>query len=207
LKITRTANAGVLLETDGVSILLDGVCGHIPPYFATDDIMRQYLIENPPDVLAFTHKHIDHYDMDYINYYEDNKFGQVMLPEYPHQVTLNGTTVCPVITRHIGKTDVEHCSYIIDSDIRVWFMGDATPLSLKNFHRYPKPDLLIVPFAYALSDYSWKSTKSICARKIILLHMPDKNKDDYGIWDTVDNVTKSDECLLIPELREQVIIK
>ena len=194
----------MLLETNGVSILLDGVCGHISPYFATDDIMLQYITDNPPNVLAFTHRHIDHFDMKFAKYYEDNNFGQVLLPEYPCDIDMSGVNICSVSTRHIGKNDTLHCSYIIHSDEKVWFMGDASPLSLKDFDCFSKPDLIIVPFAYALSDFSWKKTKSVGAKKIVMVHMPEKSKDEFGIWDTVLKVTNSDDCLVIPDLREQL---
>ena len=60
MKILRTANAGVLLTLDGVRILLDGVCGDLPPYLTTPDDIKLELCKNIPDVVAYTHFHTDH---------------------------------------------------------------------------------------------------------------------------------------------------
>ena len=69
LKIKRTANAGVLLTIDQTRILLDGVCEALYPYIGTPNDIRDELIENMPDILAFTHRHKDHYDDSYAQIY------------------------------------------------------------------------------------------------------------------------------------------
>ena len=57
MKITRTANAGVLLELDGIKMLLDGVCREVTPYPATPDAIKTELSNNYPDLVAVTHCH------------------------------------------------------------------------------------------------------------------------------------------------------
>ena len=51
MEIQRTANAGVLLKIDGVSILLDGLADRVEGYLPTPAQMAERLLENPPDIL------------------------------------------------------------------------------------------------------------------------------------------------------------
>ena len=61
MRIRRTANAGVLLTLDTITILLDGVCQQVHPYLPTPAEIRSELLENAPDIVAFTHEHQDHF--------------------------------------------------------------------------------------------------------------------------------------------------
>ena len=125
LKLTRTANAGVLMEIDGVSILLDGVCEQLPPYLGTPASIREKLLENMPNVVAFTHKHPDHYDEDYAKSYEDKTLRSVYGPESLPFLEVGGVEISAHKTRHIGKTDIPHVSFVIKGSATVWFVGDV----------------------------------------------------------------------------------
>ena len=61
MKIRRTANAGVLLKLDGVTILMDGVCREVKPYPATPPEVKEELRASMPDaveqVIAEIKKH------------------------------------------------------------------------------------------------------------------------------------------------------
>ena len=59
--LQRVSNAGVLLQLDGVKLLLDGFCSAVGPYLATPVSIRDQLLADPADVLAFTHEHEDHF--------------------------------------------------------------------------------------------------------------------------------------------------
>lgn len=206
LTITRTANAGVFLEIDGVSILLDGVCEPLPPYLGTPTSVKNSLIENMPDVLAFTHKHPDHYDNDYEKLYKEKTLRFVLGPEsLTFYKASNGVEISSVATRHIGKTDIPHMSYIIKGSSIVWFMGDATPLCLKNITE-PKPDLLIVPFAYAITPSAWRLAKETGAKKILLVHMPLEKDDSEGLYKMVDETVQNDNILFSLNVGEKVTI-
>ena len=191
LKLTRTANAGVLMEMDGVSILLDGVCEQLYPYLGTPASIRSQLVENMPDVVAFTHKHPDHYDEDYANMYELKTLRSVYGPESLPFLEKNGVEISACETRHIGKANIEHISIVIKGSSTVWFMGDASPLSLKGMDNMPRPDVLIVPFAYAITPSAWRMTASLGAKKILLLHMPPRDNDIEGLWDMVESTVQS----------------
>ena len=191
LKLTRTANAGVLMEIDGVRILLDGVCEQLPPYLGTPAYIRKQLLDDMPDVVAFTHKHLDHYDEDYAKSYTLKTLRSVYGPESLPFGKVGGVEISAHKTRHIGKANVDHITYVIKGSATVWFVGDASPLSLKCMEGEDKPDLLIVPFAYVITPSAWRMTTSLGAKKILLVHMPPRDNDIEGLWDMVESTVQS----------------
>ncbi|MBE7032451.1 MAG: hypothetical protein E7401_05775 [Ruminococcaceae bacterium] len=204
--IKRTANAGVLLRMDEISVLLDGVCRELPPYLGTPDSVREELENNFPDVVAFTHRHEDHFDESFARNYETLTLRPVIGPEFSISREVSNLKIFSVPTRHIGKTDIQHTSFVIEGSECVWFMGDASPLELKNFSDFHKPDVIIVPYAYAISTSAWKSTKNTGVKTIVLLHLPLRENDPYGLWQAVEDVTQNDECLKILQIGQEIEI-
>ena len=206
ITITQTANAGVLVELDGVRILLDGVCEPLPPYLGTPDNLRKLLTEEMPDVLAYTHKHLDHYDLNFGKLYKEKTLRSACGPESLTFLESNGVTLTSFETRHIGKADIKHFSFVIKGSKTIWFMGDASPLCLKNTANLPKPDLLIVPFAYAITPSAWRLAKETGANKILLVHMPLKDNDKEVLWNMVESTVGSDDTLLTLNIGEKTTI-
>lgn len=114
-------------------------------------------------------------------------------------------TITPVPSRHIGKTEqgLTHHSFVIQGSQCVWFMGDAAPLQWKDRSDLPKPDVLIGPFAYANTKTAWDLTCSL-TDKVVLLHLPDKNNDPYGLWKAVESTANGATNLYIPKIGEWV---
>jgi len=210
--LKRTANAGILLALDGVSILFDGVSREGTAYPATSVDMQDALIQNKPDVLCFSHMHPDHYDKDFALRYK-NEIGGAIIGPVEHELgALTGSVqicnikISAINTRHIGKVgiNVPHTSFIVEGSSCVWFLGDAAVLQWKNRCDLSKPDVLIVPFAYATTATSWEITKSLGAKHIVVVHMPDKQTDPYGLWDSVVQTTYNDNTveIWIPDIGE-----
>ena len=175
---------------DDVSILLDGVCKELYPYIGTPDSMRNELTLNFPDVLAFTHEHEDHYDESYAKIYKKDTLRSVFGPELSCFIELGNVSIQGIPTRHIGKSDISHVSFIINGSKCVWFMGDASPLDIKKFNNFSSPDVIIVPYAYANTSTAWQITKSIGAKHIIILHLPERENDIYNLWETVESIVQ-----------------
>lgn len=213
MEIKRTANAGVLLTLDDVTVLLDGVSREILPYLPTPAEIRNELLQSPPDVLCFTHQHADHYDAAFVSEYLQNAAGPILGPAdipFCRQETLeyNGVRITQIASRHIGKQEpMGHVSFILEGSKCVWFMGDASPLQWRGRLDLPKPDVLIAPYAYATGS-GWQISQSLGAGTIILVHLPERNKDIYSLWDTVEaTVGKSGmNRLQIPEIGQIVIV-
>lgn len=211
MELTRTANAGVLLKLDGISILLDGVCREVSPYPATPPRLKAQLMEQWPDIVAFTHNHKDHYDPAYAAAYLQQT-GRVILGPGAVKGTMemlsaDGVTVQPLTSRHIGAAgrETEHASFLIRGSKCVWFMGDSAPGQWRG-RELPKPDVLIVPYAYVNTSASWELTKSFGAEHMILLHMPDREADAAGLWQAVENTVGKEMPLVIPAVEQTIKI-
>ncbi len=202
MKIKRTANAGVIIYLDGLSILLDGVCGEIPPYLKTPDIIRQELCSELPDIVAFTHKHPDHYDKEFADFFEKETAKKVISPDNQVVCRQENVVIETFKSRHIGKSDIEHISFVIKGSKTVWFMGDASPQTIKNMDKFPKPDVLFVPFAYINSEVSLRLTKSIGAEHIIVLHLPKRKDDKYKIYESFEHLIVNEKNIYTMNLGE-----
>lgn len=211
MELTRTANAGILLKLDGITILLDGVCREVDPYPATPPELRAKLMENWPHAVAFTHLHKDHYDPAYAAAYT-GQTGRVILG--PGQIkgsmesaVVGDVAVMPIPSRHIGAAGktAEHASFLVKGSKCLWFLGDSAPSQWRG-KDLPKPDVLVIPYAYANTPASWALTQSFGAEKIVLLHMPDRERDPVGLWDMVEATVKDDPALCIPAMGQTLTI-
>ena len=211
MEIQRTANAGVLLKLDGVSILLDGLCEGAQGYLPTPPDISAQLLKEMPDLLAFTHNHPDHCSEALLLPYRKQNLRPILGPEslYMGAVRVGEVTVTPVASRHLGKAEpgLHHTSFIIQGSRCVWFLGDAAPMQWKGRAELPKPDLIIAPYAYGNTKASWELTRSL-TDKVILLHLPDRKNDPYHLWESVENTVGevSAEILRIPQIGEWICI-
>ncbi|MBO5317418.1 MAG: MBL fold metallo-hydrolase [Oscillospiraceae bacterium] len=215
MEIRRTANAGVLLKLDGVSILLDGVCREVKPYPVTPPQERDALLASFPDLVAFTHAHKDHYDPGYAAQYQKQTAGVLLGPkELPgcqattEPVCVGGVTVTPIPSRHIGgagKT-VAHVSFLIEGSKRILFTGDASPRGWRRDPRASHVDVLLVPYAYANTPAAWNLTKQLDPKSVILLHMPAREDDDIGLWQAVEETAGEDSLLQILSMEQSIVL-
>lgn len=211
MKIKRTAAAGVLLRMDGKSILLDGVSREIKPYPATPPVIKAQLLATKPDGLIITHKHADHYDEAFVSKYLQMAAGPVLGPaDIPfcrtETVKIGEITVLPVASRHIGKTEpMGHKSFILMGSKCVWFLGDSSPLQWKMRPELPKPDVMIVPYAYGMGA-GWELCCKLAPQAVVLLHLPERNADPYGLWEAVEAtaVQGTGPKLYIPDMGETI---
>lgn len=211
MELQRTANAGVLLKLDGVSILLDGLSDSVEGYLSTPPAIAQQLLDSPPDILAFTHMHADHCSEGLLLPYRKQNLRPILGPEslYLDAVQVRGVTIMPVESRHLGKveTGLQHASYIIRGSRCVWFLGDAAPVQWRNRVDLPQPDLIIAPYAYGNTKAGWDIACSLTNR-MVLVHLPDRGRDPYGLWQSVEQMCAqmSDMKLWIPEIGENIQI-
>ncbi len=181
--MVRTANAGIRLSMDGLDILLDGVCHALFPYLGTSYGIRESLLAAPPHAVAFTHEHPDHYDEAYAQLYKEKMRESFYGPSPISDKELgNGVRLFAVPTRHIGRTDIPHVSYCLTGSVCVWFMGDASPLELSKMSGLPRPDVLVAPFAYAITPLAIRKALETGARELVILHMPSREEDRDGVW-------------------------
>lgn len=207
--IKRTANAGVLLTLDGKRILMDGVCREVKPYPATPPGLKARLAENLPDIIAFTHAHKDHYDPGFAATVL-RKSGVIFGPSDCHgtmdAATVGTVKITPIPSRHIGAAgkDTLHASFLVAGSQNILFTGDAAPTQWRQYP-LPKPDVLIVPYAYCNTPSAWQLTKSLGAKHVILLHMPADTEANRDYYDPVRQTVGTDR-LCIPAMEQTVEI-
>ena len=213
MKLWRTANAGVKLELDGISVLLDGVCREHSPYLGTSAPIREQLYAAPADITAFTHGHLDHFDRAYARSLYEKTLRPIYGPECllkegtsQDEVKLGGVTVTPISTRHLGKAglDTPHMSFGIRGSQTALFTGDATPLFLRKMEPV---DVLIAPYAYAITPNVWELVGQK-AKHLVLVHMPPRSNDPLGLWSQMEETTRAKgPKLWIPEMNEVISIE
>ncbi len=206
MNIRLTANAGVLIELDGARILLDGICEPTEHYLGTPTEIKAELSVCFPDAVGFTHRHSDHYDGDYERLYKTKTLRPVLGSECS-DLEVERVRLSAVDTRHLGRGDISHKSFIIEGSRRIFFMGDASPAELKVLAEWGKPDLLIVPFAYLNTEAALKMTKAAGASELLLIHMPSRENDPYGIWKSVENSIKSENVRYFTKIGDTVTLQ
>ncbi len=193
------------MTLDGVSILLDGLCSRIEPYIETPAHIAETIIKDPPDLLVFTHGHPDHFGEALVSEFQKQNLWPILGPEsLPYgtdhrTIRIGNVTVTPIPSRHIGKFDVTHFSYLIEGSKRIFFAGDAAPLQWKG--REVKLDVLIAPYAYANTEPTWAWSRSV-ADKVVLLHLPQKDNDPAGLW---QQISRADDAL-VPAVGEKITL-
>ena len=166
-------------------------------------------MESLPDVVAFTHEHGDHYDPEYAEYYTRMTGRQVIGPGAGEGAYRAGNVRMRALkTRHIGKSDCAHLSFILEGSCCVWFTGDASPLHWRGLSGLPKPDVLIVPYAYAATPSAWKDVLALCPHTVVLMHLPEEGKDELGLRKAVMQTTAGFAYpkLILPEMEEAVYV-
>lgn len=214
MELRRTANAGFLLTLDGVTIALDGVCLEISPYQATPPAERAKLMAAPPDLLAYTHCHGDHFDPSFALSFSGPVLGPDQVAQaLPGKAVSDAATamgkvgVTPVPTRHIGKASLttSHLSYVIQGSHSVWFMGDATPAQMARLSPYGKPDVLIAPYAYATTPSAVRMVNEVGPGTLVLTHMPLRENDPAALWAAVEAMhPQLSMAVIIPEMGQTV---
>ena len=216
MELRRTANAGFLLTLDGVTIAMDGVCLAVSPYQATPPAELGRLLAAPPDLLSYTHDHVDHFDPDFARRFQGMILGTEQIAQAlpggkvtMEPVTIGNVKVTPVPTRHIGKSGVttSHQSLVIEGSKRVFFMGDATPAQLSSLLRFGKPDVLIAPFAYAATASAVRMVNEAVPETLVLTHLPLRENDPAQLWPAVEAMLPGFSTpVLIPEMGETVYL-
>jgi L-ascorbate metabolism protein UlaG (beta-lactamase superfamily) len=191
---------------DGHSVLLDGVCKAYGCYRGTPEELLLKLTEDLPDVVAFTHDHLDHYDDGFAKLYEQKTGRKVLDWNTDNSVTFGPIKITAIPTRHLGKNDTPHVSFILEGSSCIWFAGDGTPNELCRLEGFPKPDVLIVPYAYATTNSSFVKTAALGAHSVVIVHLPDREQDQYRLYDTVNKITEgcTDPEILIPDIGESL---
>lgn len=219
VQIQRISNAGVLVTLDGVRLLLDGVCRGLAPYPAPPSEIVAELERRPPDMLAYTHGHPDHFEQEFaVRFYRKTRrpvLGTAgiaeLLPGIPveqGEAAIGGVRVTPVPSQHLGAewSQYPHVSYLIEGSRRIFLVGDAAPRCWGDEISRIQPDVLIAPYPYVTTGVGRRTVAQFAPGAVIVVHMPAKELDPDGIWPMTERALK--ECgeypVYVPNLCETV---
>ena len=221
MQIQRVSNAGVLLTLDGVLLLLDGVCQGYSLYLTPPPAILQELEHCPPDALAFTHSHPDHFEAGFAARFYDKTRRPVLgtaevaerLPAVPVEqgsVVIGGVRITPIPSRHLGVEwrNYPHVSYLLEGSRRIFYVGDATPACWKDTVFQLRPDVLIAPYPYVTTRFGWQSVERFAPKAVVVVHMPAVDNDPDGIWSMVQRgmAAHRDIPMYVPDLGEKVFL-
>lgn len=221
MQIRRTANAGVLLTLDNVSILLDGVCRVYSPYLAPPPAVLGELAACPPDALVYSHAHPDHFETGFAADFWQRTGRPILgtegvaesLPGIPVEqgtAVIGGVRVTPVRSRHLGVEwrTYPHVSYLLEGSKRVFFIGDATPACWKDGVSRLQPDVLIAPFPYVTTRLGWQSVERFAPKALVVVHMPGEDRDPDNTWPAVRTALEQQKGIpvWIPGLGETICL-
>ena len=85
-------------------------------------------------------------------------------------------------------------------------MGDASPIELVKLKNFTQPEVLFVPYAYALTPSAVKQTLDVGAKVNVLLHLPQKESDEHGLWDSVLSNICDNNSFVILNVGEEIEI-
>ena len=107
----------------------------------------------------------------------------------------------PIDLLFAAGREVEHCGFVVQGSQCLWFTGDSPPTAWRG-KDLPKPDVMVVPYAYANTKESWNLTCSFGPKKIVLLHMPPRDNDLAGLWPAIEASVGDMTQLQIPRMGE-----
>ncbi len=214
----RTSSSGGILELDGVRILLDGASMPRNGYAITPPDIMGWIANLPISVAATTHSHPDHFAPAFLRRLRNAVLlgPEDVADQLPDRMVLDSDLrirqvhITPVASLHLDITEEEspHLSYVIQgTQFCVWFLGDADPLQWPLLSDgLPRPDVLIAPYSYSLTETSWRAVEHLAPGLLILTHLPMPNQDPRNIRASCEAMLAAhpNQLSIIPVLGAQV---
>ena len=218
---TRTANAGGILELDGVRLLLDGVSLPCLNYQVTPPSLEEALRATDLDAMLFTHSHADHFSSAFVEAWGRRR-GRNLPLAGPADVAaalpgwaveegplwVGAVSVLPVVCRHMGlqyRSD-PHRAYCISGTARCLFLGDASP---SEFLVPREPvQILFAPYPYASSRGGWRAVQALDPEVLVVTHLPAAEEDPEGICARTEDFLRSvqDRPVYCPAMGERLVL-
>lgn len=222
MKIIWLGQAGLLMETEGISIIIDpylsdSVAAVNPKNKRRVEVEERFL-QLRPDVLICTHNHLDHTDPETLKHYLDRDGGiTVLAPESAWQevrkfghdhnyVRFNRHTQWTY--KHIRFTavkaehsDVHPIGVIIEAEGKVLYITGDTLYNTEIFEDLPERiDIVFLPVNGVGNNMNMEDAKRFCEkigpRKAVPLHC--------GLFDGIDMHTFGYEPKVIPVIYEEI---
>jgi len=222
MKATWLGQAGLLLETEGVKIMIDpylsdSVEAINPKNYRRVPVEERFL-QMQPDVLILTHNHLDHTDPETLKHYLNHDGGvTVLAPEAAWQevrkfghdhnyVRFNRHTQWSLERIRFTAVKAEHSDphpigVIIETGGRVFYITGDTLYNTDIFADLPENiDVVFLPVNGAGNNMNMEDAKRFCerigAKKAVPMHC--------GLFDSIDRNKFDFEPKVVPSFYEEI---
>jgi len=201
-KVTLTANAGVLIKSGGISILIDALHQDKVPSFSTLSNKILAAIRNSseflPDIMIVTHQHPDHYSKElvseFLQRHPETIFvapfcdfaGQICLEEDMQELSLHGLILHFKKVPHDGgehySDSINYACFMEFPEFSVLIPGDAeiNAENLTDLIGTKQVDLALLNFPWITLPHGRNDIlNKIKPKNIMIYHLP-FTLDDYG---------------------------
>lgn len=204
MKITHLGQAGLLFEKDGVQIMIDPYLSNSVEKINPKNYRRievdESFFEVKPDIMIFTHNHLDHYDPETVEKFitcdsritvlapqtvwdEVRKFGgenNYVLFNRHTQWTQNGVRFTAVKAEH---SDASAIGVIVDDGEKKYYITGDTLYNTEIFGDIPSDiDMIFLPINGAGNNMNMVDAKRFCekikAKAVVPMHC--------GMFDEID---------------------
>lgn len=223
MKITFLGQAGLLFEKDGFKIMIDPYLSNSVEKVNPNNYRRvpvdENLFEIKPDVMIFTHNHLDHYDPETVPHFitsetkitvlsptsvwnEVRKIGgsnNYVLFNRHTTWTVNGIKITAVKAEHSDPTPI---GVIIDDGNKKYYVTGDTLYNEDIFADIPKDIYaLFLPVNGVGNNMNMTDAKRFCERIKPKFAVP----VHCGMFDEIDSSKFKYKNKVIPKIYEEVI--
>ena len=225
MKITWLGQAGLLFENDGFTVMIDPYLSDSVGAISPDKHRRVPVCEElftiSPDVMIFTHNHLDHYDPETVEkFITPTSNTTVLSPSsiFPTVRTIGGNNNYVLFNRHTSWSEgglrftavkAEHSDptpigVIIDDGEKKYYVTGDTLYNEDIFADIPNNIYAVfLPVNGAGNNMNMTDAKRFCdrigAKYVVPIHC--------GLFDSIDLSTFECENKVIPEFYKEVVFK
>lgn len=219
MKITWLGQAGLLFEKEGFKILIDPYLSNSveainPKNFRRVEV-KEELYSIKPDMMIFTHNHLDHYDPETVEKYINNKMT-VLAPKSVWDVVkkYDGDNNYVMFNRHTSWTendikftavkaehsDITSIGVIIDDGEKKYYITGDTLYNEEIFTDIPNDIYCVfLPVNGVGNNMNMTDAENFCKRIKPEIAVP----IHWGMFDELD-VSGFDYNKIIPEIYEEI---
>lgn len=225
MKIIWLGQAGLLFEHNGFSVMIDPYLsdsvGRISPDKHRRVPVREELFSLKPDIMIFTHNHLDHYDPETVERLIDVGSGITVLSPtsvYTEVRKMGGDHNYVLFNRHTSWSEgglrftavkAEHSDptpigVIIDDGDKTYYVTGDTLYNEEIFADLPGGIYAVfLPINGVGNNMNMTDAKRFCervgARYVVPLHC--------GLMDSIDMNTFEVESKVVPKFYEEIILE
>jgi len=224
MKIIWLGQAGLLFEKEGIKIMIDPYLSNsvekVNPKNFRRVAVEERFFEVKPDVMIFTHNHLDHYDPDTVKHFiNENSNMLVLAPKsvWDEVRKISGNNNYVLFNRHTSWTengirftavkaehsDITPIGVIIEDGVKKYYITGDTLYNEEIFEDIPKGIYaLFLPINGVGNNMNMtdavRFSERVNAEKTVPIH--------FGMFDELTAEDFSCENKVIPEIYKEILL-